>query len=149
MPGTLTIDKAETIARVTASSEPSIVGSPVTFRVAVSRTDFQYPGVPDGAVTLSEGGVTLAQGTLADGVATLTLSSLPAGTHAIEVHYAGSTNYPPVHARRAARGADRSAGGDALAAVGRLHHDRSSACRRDQSRRRASSISWYPEDGQP
>lgn len=93
--GTLTIDKAETIARVTVSEGSSIVGSPVTFRVAVSRTDFQYPGVPDGAVTLSEGGVTLAQGALVDGVATLTLSSLPAGAHALEVHYAGSTNFLP------------------------------------------------------
>jgi Tol biopolymer transport system component len=93
-PGTLTIDKAETIARVTVSAEPSIAGSTVAFRVAVSRTEFQYPGVPDGAVTLSEGGVTLAQGTLAaDGVATIPLSSLPAGAHAIDVSYAGSTNF--------------------------------------------------------
>ena len=49
--------------------------------------------MPDGTVTLSEGGVTLGQGTLANGVATITLSSLPAGTHAIDVSYAGSTSF--------------------------------------------------------
>ena len=54
----------------------------------------------------------------------------------------GQHELPRVHARRVARGADRSAGCDAIAAVGRLHHDRSSACRRDQGGREQQH-SWY------
>ena len=61
LPGTLTIDKAPTSVRATVSAEPSIAGSTVTFRVTANRSDFQYPGVPIGTVTLSEGETPLGQ----------------------------------------------------------------------------------------
>jgi Tol biopolymer transport system component len=93
LPGTLTIDKAPTTVRASVSAEPSIAGSTVTFRVTAGRGDFQYPGVPTGTVTLSEGEASLGQGTLTNGVATIDVSGLAPGVHTITVTYVESQNF--------------------------------------------------------
>lgn len=76
---------------LTSSLNPSTYGQAVTFTATVSHT---ASPVPTGTVTFKMGGTTLGTGTLdSSGVATLTTSTLTAGTHTITAVYGGDANY--------------------------------------------------------
>jgi hypothetical protein len=78
---------ATTTTTVVSSTNPSIVGQPVTFTATVS------PAPPDGElVTLNDGLNPLGTGTLTSGVATVVSSSLSGGSHTINAVYAGDSN---------------------------------------------------------
>lgn len=68
---------------LSASPETLETGKPVTLTAAVTGTN------PSGSVTFRDGGTVLGTGTLANGVANLTISNLQSGPHAITVEYAG------------------------------------------------------------
>ncbi len=63
-------------------------GQPVTFTAAVSST---YAGSPTGLVSFYDGVTLIGQSTAVSGTATLTLSNLATGAHAITATYAGNT----------------------------------------------------------
>ena len=87
------VNKANTSTSVSASANPSTYGQSVTFTASVAA-NAPGAGTPTGTVTFMDGSATLGTGTLnASGVATLAMSSLAGGTHAISVIYAGDTNF--------------------------------------------------------
>src|SRR6266480_2711663 len=65
---------------VTASNNPSIVGTAVTFTASVTSP---VTGTLTGTVTFQDGASALGTGTLSGGTATFTTSGLTAGTHSI------------------------------------------------------------------
>jgi hypothetical protein len=74
-----------------SSANPALVNSPVTFTASVTGTD----GTPTGTITFKDGTTTLATITLnAGGSASLSTSTLSAGTHSITASYSGDTTYP-------------------------------------------------------
>jgi hypothetical protein len=90
--GTLTINKAQPSASVTSSANPVFMLNPVTLTATVSSS----VGTPTGAVTFQDGGTALSQCTsisLTGGVATCTISSLSASSHAITAVYSGDSNF--------------------------------------------------------
>jgi predicted secreted protein len=83
-----TIVAATTTTTLASSQTPSIAGRPVTFTAVVTGTG----GVPTGAVTFIDAGVTLGSGTLnASGVATLTATALAVGQHTLTAAYGGDS----------------------------------------------------------
>ncbi len=86
---TLIIAKADTTASFTTSANPARVGEPVTFRASVASPNL----TPDGTVTFLNGTTVLGTGTLANGVATFTTSSLPVGNSVISVRYEGTGSF--------------------------------------------------------
>jgi hypothetical protein len=88
------VNKVSTTTAVTSSQNPSTVGQAVTFTATVTsnNTTLGLPS-PTGIVTFKNGTTTLGTGTLSGGVASLTTSSLPAGTQSITAVYGGDTNY--------------------------------------------------------
>jgi hypothetical protein len=75
---------------LTSSGNPAIVGTPVTF-TAVFTAPF---AIPTGPITFLDDTGIIATGTLdATGTATLTISNLALGTHAITATYAGNINF--------------------------------------------------------
>src|SRR5262249_4958364 len=82
-----------TTATVTASANPAVVGTTVTF-TATLQASSPGAGTPTGTVTFRDFTTTLGTGTLnAAGQATFTTSTLAVGTHAISASYAGDTNF--------------------------------------------------------
>lgn len=67
--------------------------SPVTLTATVSPQMPPGPSTPTGAVTFYSGGANIGSGTLASGVATITLSNLPGGTDNLTCTYGGSSIY--------------------------------------------------------
>jgi MYXO-CTERM domain-containing protein len=87
------VGEAGTTTTVTSSSNPSVVGAPVTFSAQVVPVA-PGAGTPAGTVTFFDGGTTLGSGTLGgSGIATLVASSLTVGTHVITAAYAGSASF--------------------------------------------------------
>jgi hypothetical protein len=90
--GTLTVTKATQGAggivtvTLTSSLNPSLYGNSVTFTAAVP------PGAT-GTVQFEDGTTVLGTGTIANGIATLTTSTLAAGTHPMTAVYSGDVNY--------------------------------------------------------
>jgi lysophospholipase L1-like esterase len=84
-----------TTTTLSVSSANLPQGQPLTLTARVAATT-----VPTGTVTFSDGGVTLGYATLNGGIATLTTSSLGAGTHLLVASYGaqgswgGSTSAP-------------------------------------------------------
>src|SRR6202020_2019221 len=74
------------------TSNPSVsVGEPVTFTAQVVPNT---TGAATGTVTFYADGVAIGTVTInASGVATLSVSTLPAGTHAITATYSGDANF--------------------------------------------------------
>lgn len=89
--GGITISKAASLTSLLSSVANTLVGSPVTLRATVATTT---SGQPTGTVTFLDG--TTALGTaqaLSSGVASVTISSLTAGSHNLTVAYSGDTNF--------------------------------------------------------
>ena len=82
---TQAVTKFNPTSTLTSSLNPSTTGSPVTF------TD-TLPTNTTGTVTFSSGATTLGTGTVTNGVATLTVSSLPIGSDPIVATYGGDSN---------------------------------------------------------
>lgn len=92
----LTVAPAATNLAVTASSDPSSYGEPVTLAAQVDvvapGTD-AVTGAPTGTVTFREGANVLATTTL-DGLGQASHAvALPAGVHTIAIDYEGDTNF--------------------------------------------------------
>jgi hypothetical protein len=88
-----TVQKDATTATVTASANPAVVGTTVTFTAALQASS-PGAGIPTGTITFRDFTTTLGTGTLnAAGKATFTTSTLALGTHAISASYAGDTNF--------------------------------------------------------
>jgi ELWxxDGT repeat protein len=88
-----TVLKDATTATVTASANPAVVGTTITFTAALQASS-PGTGTPTGTVTFLDITTTLGTGTLnAAGKATFTTSTLALGTHAILASYAGDTNF--------------------------------------------------------
>ena len=86
------IAKSNTLALVTSSVNPSLVGQQTTLTASVVAVS-PGTGLPTGTVTFLDGATTLGSGTLNNGLATLGVSSLSPGTHSITAVYAGNSNY--------------------------------------------------------
>lgn len=89
-PYALTVNLATTSAVVTATPNPAIVQTPITFTAKVTGNG----GTPTGSVNFLANG-TIALGTAnldATGTATVTSSGLAAGSYQITAVYAGDTN---------------------------------------------------------
>ena len=80
-----------TTTTLTSSSNPSILGQPVTFTATVGATG----GTPTGVVTFSDGSTVLGTVTLSGGIASITTSSLAAGAHTITASYGGDPTSAP------------------------------------------------------
>ncbi len=91
--GTLNVTPAFSTVIVAASANPSPTGSNVTFTATVS-TIAPSTGLPSGTVQFKADGSALGSPVgLNLGVAGLTLSSLPHGTHIITAEYGGDGNF--------------------------------------------------------
>ena len=89
--GTQLVDGIPSLAVVSSSSNPSVVGAPVTLTALVSPITASTL-IPSGLLTLKDNGNTLTSGMLdSTGKLTYTTSALTQGTHAITATYAGDT----------------------------------------------------------
>jgi probable HAF family extracellular repeat protein len=80
-------------ATLTSSKNPSQLGQPVTFTVEV--TSIAGPP-PDGElVNITVNGVSKGSAPLLNGVAQLTTSTIPTGSHVVVAKYVGDANYLP------------------------------------------------------
>ena len=88
-----TVVQATTSAVVTATPNPSIVLSPVSFTANVTGNG----GIPTGSVTFIADGTAMgsAVNLSATGTATFTYAGLSVGTHSITVSYGGDANDAP------------------------------------------------------
>jgi hypothetical protein len=90
--GTLTVTKATLgqngVANITLTSSlnPSVYGNSVIFTASV-------PAPATGSVQFSDGNAALGTGTIANGIATLTTSTLAVGTHPVTAVYSGDADY--------------------------------------------------------
>lgn len=83
---TQSVINANTQVTLTASANPATFGQPLQFKAVVVSNG----GVATGSVTFTDGTKAIGTGVLdANGTATLTLSTLAPGTHAIVANYAG------------------------------------------------------------
>lgn len=72
---------------ITSANNPALTADPVNLLITVTNSGI---GTPTGTVTLMDGSNTVGTATLAaNGVATFTTASLPAGTHALVANYSG------------------------------------------------------------
>jgi large repetitive protein len=91
-PLSLGVQIATTSSAVTANPNPAAVDSPMTFTAKVMGNG----GIPTGSVTFFADGVSIATANLdATGTATISSSSLPAGTHSITASYSGDASDLP------------------------------------------------------
>ncbi|MDQ6804393.1 MAG: Ig-like domain-containing protein, partial [Actinomycetota bacterium] len=82
------VGQVATTTTLVSSPNPSAVGQAVTFTATVTGTS------PTGTVTFKDGSTALGTGTLsATGTASLTTSTLSAGTHSITAVYGGDTSH--------------------------------------------------------
>ena len=84
--GTLTVSKGTPSVTLASSQNPSTPAASVTFTATLSAG-------ATGTVTFMDGTTTLGTGSISSEVATLTTSSLAAGTHSITAQYGGDSNY--------------------------------------------------------
>ncbi len=87
VPGTLTIVAASTTTALSANATETQYGDPLTLTAAVA------PSGATGTVVFSNGSTVLGTGGVSGGVATLTTSTLNAGTYVITANYGGDGNY--------------------------------------------------------
>jgi hypothetical protein len=88
---TVTIVAATTSTEIRSSPNPSVYGEPVTFTAVVTSGD---GAPPDGEkVVFMKGAEVLGSGTLRDGVASFTTSTLDSGANSIKAVYAGDSDF--------------------------------------------------------
>ena len=84
------ISSTSTTTVLTAGGTSSLSGKPVTLTVTV----ISPTGIPTGSVIFRDGAANIGQGTLnAQGVATLSISSLAVGPHTLTAVYQGDSSY--------------------------------------------------------
>jgi sugar lactone lactonase YvrE len=81
-----------TSSTVTSSLATPVYGQAVTFTATVTRSATGI-GFPSGSVTFMDGSTVLGTSPLVSGTATLTLTTLSAGAHAITATYSGDLNF--------------------------------------------------------
>ena len=87
---TQTVNKFSTSTALTLSPNTTAFGQPVTITAGVTSS----AGVPAGTVTFYDGATALGTGSVnSSGQATLSTSSLTAGSHSITASYAGNSNF--------------------------------------------------------
>ncbi|MEU2058633.1 Ig-like domain repeat protein, partial [Streptomyces bungoensis] len=92
-PDTQTVNKADTTTTLTSAPDPSVTGEAKVLTATVSAVA-PGAGVPTGTVTFFDGITSLGTSTLdGSGVATLTVSNLSVGSHALTATYGGDTSY--------------------------------------------------------
>ena len=79
---------APTTVNIASSANPAVAGTNVTLTATVSPAG-------TGSVTFSDGRTGLGNGAVSGGVATLSTTSLAAGTHVITATYGGDATYAP------------------------------------------------------
>jgi len=89
---TLIVGKASPTVALASSDITALAKSAVTFTATVASS----AGTPTGSVSFQDGTTSLGSGTLSQGVATYTTSSLAAGAHTIAAQYGGSSNFSAV-----------------------------------------------------
>jgi hypothetical protein len=91
-PVTQTVNKVGTTTAIVSSVNPSVIGQAVIFTANVTvlaNSNF----TPGGTVTFLDAGTSLGTGTLTNGSASFTTSTLIVGTHSITAMYNGDTNF--------------------------------------------------------
>ncbi|HEX3966888.1 MAG TPA: Ig-like domain repeat protein, partial [Edaphobacter sp.] len=88
--GTLSVTKAPAITTTTLSTSTIAFGLNVTLTATVKSTT---TGTPTGNVSFFDNGTPLGTGTLSNGVATFSSTTLPVGTNVITAVYSGDTNF--------------------------------------------------------
>ncbi|MGZ4712460.1 MAG: Ig-like domain repeat protein [Acidimicrobiia bacterium] len=83
------VSRASTATTLTVTPNPGIVGQPVTLVAAV--TAVPVPGA--GTVTFKDGSVAVGTAPVVDGQATVAVSALGIGTHALTATYAGTGDF--------------------------------------------------------
>jgi hypothetical protein len=78
-----------TATAVTSNLNPSLFGQSVTFTATVSSTS----GTPSGTVVFKQGTTSIGSATLANGAATLSVSTLGVGTQSIKAAYQGGSGF--------------------------------------------------------
>jgi hypothetical protein len=91
VPGTLTITRASTVGSLTSSANPAVLGEQVTFTFTVTAVA-PSTAIPVGNVMFSVDGISTSA-PLVNGVATLTVSTLSAGSHTVLAEYQGTPNF--------------------------------------------------------
>ncbi len=89
--GTLTVVPARTVATLTSSANPAVVGQPVTFTFTVNAVA-PSTATPSGDVTFKVDGNS-STALLVDGVAILNTSTLTNGSHSVAVEYGGTASF--------------------------------------------------------
>jgi hypothetical protein len=84
------VNKYTSSTTLASSLNPSVVGQSVTFTATVSTNS----GVPTGSVTFKSGTTILGTAPLTGNTASLSISTLAAGNHAVSATYSGDTTYP-------------------------------------------------------
>jgi sugar lactone lactonase YvrE len=85
-----TVQSATTQISLTASANPAIYGTPLTLTATVTGNGVV---VGTGSVTFTDGGTSIGSALLnANGVASLSVSTLAPGAHSIVANYAGDSN---------------------------------------------------------
>jgi hypothetical protein len=74
-----------------SSSNPSVLGAPVSFTCTVSGAS----GTPTGTVNFNADGTNIGTVTLSGGVGQVTISTLTGGSHTISAVYPGNATYDP------------------------------------------------------
>jgi hypothetical protein len=92
VPGVLTITQTGATLLLQASSTTTAYGAPVVLTAVLSG---QNNVVPTGNVLFYDGSILLGTVTSSNGIASLTVSTLAAGVHALTAQSAGDANYGP------------------------------------------------------
>lgn len=85
------VNKANTSTTLTSAPNPSVFGESVVFTATVAATP-PGGGSATGTVAFTEGAATLATSPVVGGQATMSVSSLPVGSHSITATYSGDGN---------------------------------------------------------
>ena len=88
-----TVNALPSTSVLSVTPATSTYGSPVTLTATVSPATPPGPSTPTGTVTFYNGGANVGTAALANGVASLTLSTLPGGSDNLTCTYSGSTVY--------------------------------------------------------
>ncbi len=86
------VNPGTTTTSVGSSQNPSVFGGSVTFTATVAAVS--APGTPGGTVNfVIDGGTPVAASLDGSGLASLTTSALPVGSHSVVANYLGASNY--------------------------------------------------------